>query len=187
MNKESILITGFSSFLANKVNPTEKIVAYFASKGYKTRVFDVDYKKVDDGLKKILSEDKEIKLVVSFGLASNRKRISIEQYAFNECNVFIPDNSGYVPEHVKIDENKPTFLESKINIEDLVKSITTQNYSSYVSHDPGRYLCNYIYFRTLSVLNGNAIFVHFPLCETEEEYSYAIKVTDIIINQLLSY
>lgn len=187
MNKESILITGFSPFLANKVNPTEKIVNYFASKGYKTRIFDVDYKKVDDGLKEILSKDKEIKLVVSFGLASSRKRIFIEQYAFNECNVFIPDNSGYVPEHVKIDENKPTFLESKINIDALVKSITTQHYSLYVSHDPGRYLCNYIYFRTLSALDGNAIFVHFPLCETEEEYNYAIKISNIIIDQLLSY
>jgi Pyrrolidone-carboxylate peptidase (N-terminal pyroglutamyl peptidase) len=187
MNKESILITGFSPFLTNKINPTEKIVAYFASKGYKTKVFDVDYKKVDAGLKEILANDKDIKFVISLGLASNRKKISVEQYAYNECNTLIPDNSGYIPEAGKIDDKKPASLESNINIDDLVKSVTVQSYRTYVSHDPGRYLCNYIYFKALSALNGNAVFVHFPLCTTDEEYSYAIKVTSIIVEQLLNY
>lgn len=60
-----------------------------------------------------------------------------------------------------------------------------------ISHSAGRYLCNYIYFRSLqlcsNVTNWHALFVHVPPLEVigqDEEMSLAVNLVALLAQKV---
>ena len=79
-----------------------------------------------------------------------------------------PDQSGYQPQQTPI-ANTLNFDEccsSDLNIELLCSDLQHQHFNVTISTDPGRYLCNYVYFSSLVDLQQKTcVFVHVPRVE----------------------
>ena len=88
--------------------------------------------------------------------------------AYNNMTFRSPDQSGYQPQQAPI-TNTLNFDEcctTEINIELLCNDLQQQHYNVTISTDPGRYLCNYVYFSSMMELQPKTcVFVHVPRVE----------------------
>lgn len=68
----------------------------------------------------------------------------------------------------------------------MAGELKKRGYPVEVSTDPGRYLCNYIYFSSLSKLSGDhftSLFVHFPpsnVKSTQENLKFVNDLIDVL-------
>lgn len=73
-----ILVTGFEPFLDNDINPSKELVESSLFASFNTMILPVSYGKARESL--LLAIDSiNPDLVLSFGLASSRKGITIEK------------------------------------------------------------------------------------------------------------
>lgn len=120
--------------------------------GIKKVVLPVSVSKIESVMNKLHLE--QYSLVVMMGEA-NRTKITIEQYAYNEIKMRIPDNDG-----IKIEDKAISTGKARIE--------TNRDVSQYLdefvklSTDPGRYLCNMVYYLGLTQ-NRNTVFIHVPI------------------------
>lgn len=151
------ILTGFSIFGDNTSNPTEVIARAFRDReGISSFVLPVEY----DNSWKII-KDTSADLYIHMGLASSRENITVEQFAYNEKSASIPDNAGVIFNGEKITQDGSDILETPVNIPLIIDSLTAEGIKASPSRDPGRYVCNNIYYHSLQ--RGNrALFVHFP-------------------------
>lgn len=155
------------------------------------------------------SNDKRY-IFVHFGVDSKGKHIKLEQCAYNNMNFRIPDIQNYMPQNECIftDQMLDSSLYSSLPIESLqlkcndyllqgIHKTTNeqqkqqQNYENKVilSIDPGRYLCNYIYYKALSSQSVNqlplqSIFIHIPPF-TEISKDEQLHVIQYLLSQLV--
>jgi len=155
-----ILFTGFKPFLDNVENTSETLVKSLIENGYKGQVFEVAYRVIDEYFSSV--GQKTFDFIISFGLASSRKEISIEQYAFNRVSVDTEDSLGFLPSGPYIAEKGKYRETSVIDARKLVDKLKEAGIDSYVSKDAGSYLCNYIYYTSLRITEGRALFIHLP-------------------------
>ena len=91
----------------------------------------------------------------------------LEACGYNLQDFRVPDNSGKQIQNEKICKKTPLdeALKSKLDIQ-LVASKLSKKHDVEISDDPGRYLCNYVYFSSLNcfkeVENSCSLFVHIP-------------------------
>ena len=90
---------------------------------------------------------------------SNRDEVSFERFAYNEANGQL-DMDGIVGPASPLIEGGPPVLEGTLPLHALDSSPI----ASRVSTDPGRYLCNDVYYRAMSAFSGVPLrgFVHLP-------------------------
>lgn len=162
-----ILITGFEPFSDIKKNPSETLVndLYQLLKtqnqvAVEKVILPVDYQKAESVLNTI--EFRNYDFIFQFGVAAKRTRVCLERVALNWIESSIPDNSGTHPNCRPIDESLDS---ARINSLDLRKIAVELN-SDFpgaieVSLSAGAYLCNYVYFKTLSK-TSKCLFVHVP-------------------------
>lgn len=179
-----ILVTGFKPFLNNEVNPTETLVKTLINKGYKGEVFEVTYKVIDDYFSSVDANTYDF--IISFGLASGRKEISIEQYAYNKVSVKVEDASGFLPSIPCILKGGIDKEISVIKAEEIVDRLKETGVDSYVSNDPGSYLCNYIYYTSLRINKGKALFIHLPKEDEKHTSTYFEKAAEQVISSVIS-
>jgi pyrrolidone-carboxylate peptidase len=104
---------------------------------------------------------------------ANRDVLSLEQYAYNELDMRIPDNEGIQILKQTIDEGE-TF-KTPIDLSRLLKPGMTQ------SIDPGRYLCNYVYYH-MGKKHPNVLFVH--VSATKETVESQTQLIEEIIHEI---
>lgn len=74
-------------------------------------------------------------------------------------------------------------LETKVNLKWLSEELHKKGHKVDISKDPGRYLCNYIYFNSLQKVCGDhctSLFVHFPNLQTTKHEQNIQFVKDLI-------
>jgi pyroglutamyl-peptidase len=179
MNK--ILVTGFGAFLQHEVNPAEKIALALKKEGYDIVILPVSY----DGAHKAFDKIPNLKqydIILSFGLASSRPFISLEKMAYNEMNAIHLDNDGVRKMGELILPDRPPYFSTTIDAMSLKESLEKQNIRIEISTDPGRYICNEVYY--LDLASGiPSLFVHFPDVATSSiENDYA--AAEIIVHAL---
>ena len=95
----------------------------------------------------------------------------------------IPDNDGVLYEGEKIADDGEERLETEIDIVEIERRLKEEGIPVYISTDPGRYVCNNIYYTALYSRKEPSLFVHFPetrdMSEEMEE-----KALEIIIGYL---
>ena len=95
-----ILISGFSSFLSNELNPTEEIIKLLPKSIYGNElikvVLPVVYNKCFDDLLPYIKEYSP-EYIINLGLAGGRKAISFERVAINIDSTISKDNAGNMP------------------------------------------------------------------------------------------
>jgi pyroglutamyl-peptidase len=169
----TILVTGFGPFPGSPYNPTGPLVQRLARPrrprlaGVKVvaHVFPTSYTSVDRDLPRLIAKHKPDALLM-FGLAPRARKLRIETRARN-CVALLPDVSGVARGHHAIQPNGPAVLAMPAPAQRLLAAIRTTRVPATLSHNAGRYLCNYLCWRAAeaaSKKNGPrlAAFIHVP-------------------------
>ena len=198
-DKLNIYLTGYGPFMTIKENPAEKVSSYIFQNYSKlntqttnilyNQIFEVKTDYVDNNISKFFDiikkyendeEDKDkniLHIIISIGVAENRKVNTLEIRGKNYIYDRIVDKI--------IDENKPEYYYSKTPIKYIIKGIQNFNNSECkYSNDAGTYLCNYMYFTTLSKCfdekNMCSFFLHIPTLN-----NYSIEKQEIFFKNFI--
>lgn len=96
----------------------------------------------------------------------------LEQFAYNDASFRIPDQRGYRPNQTPIFSSFPlgSPCQTNCHVSDLVDHMSDAfpAVESKVSIDPGRFVCNYLYYTSLNKLQNElqavdaSLFLHIP-------------------------
>eukprot|EP00919_Chromeraceae_sp_WS-2016_P056374 GHVR01133817.1.p1 GENE.GHVR01133817.1~~GHVR01133817.1.p1 ORF type:complete len:189 (+),score=30.36 GHVR01133817.1:788-1354(+) len=179
-----LIITGFSSFGNIKFNPTAKIIENIQTEFNILGVNLVECKVIKVSVaevvkvipylhESILRHITDIhtttdgggggRVIVHLGVDNDASVFSLECCAFNEANFVIPDEDGYMPQDEKVSAASPDVsLMCCIDVEFIANELVNRGFPCRVSSDPGRYVCNYLYFSSLlkgAVNEGYKVFL----------------------------
>lgn len=173
MIMKKIILTGFEPFSNNSINPTLLIAKELdGKKNISSFILPVVY---DECWKKIENEMGDIFLLM--GLASTRSIITLEEYAYNEKRASILDNNNTIFNGEEIIPGGPKRLSSPFNVKEIASTSSLE-----ISVDPGRYVCNNLYYNAL-YRDKNALFIHLPSLENmtlEEEKKAILSIIEIL-------
>lgn len=170
--KPVILLTGFSSFPGAPLNPTKVTLQSMRHSEMEmpaSVVFPVSYQIVDKYLDRILdavSPD----IVISLGLSYEANGFTLESQAYNETDQLSVDIHDTIPDSM-IAENATEKLSSSVPLDKLYNHLASRNIPVSRSTDPGRYLCNYLYYKVMDKYKDDqskwSCFIHVPLLDIQ--------------------
>jgi pyroglutamyl-peptidase len=166
-----VLLTAFGPFPGAPFNPSAKLVQALARRrrpalanvDLSTHVFATSYESVDSDLPKLLAQKPDI--VLMFGLAGRTGQMRIETRAHNAVSVLFPDASRYRPRRKVIVPGGPRSFKGTAPFVRLLHAAREGAIPARLSHDAGRYLCNYLYWRGLERTHNSGPliqFIHIP-------------------------
>jgi pyroglutamyl-peptidase len=168
----TVLITGFGRFPGAPFNPSGPLARAvgkrkrpaFADVKRVVHIFETSYAAVDRDLPKLLAQHKP-DIVLMFGLAGRTPHVRIETRARNTRSIVFPDVTGFRPDQRVIVAGKPA-QRGSAPFRHLLAASRGARLRSRLSHDAGRYLCNYVYWRALEAASRSgtplAQFIHIP-------------------------
>lgn len=123
--------------------------------------------------------------VIMLGEAADCCGIRLETTAWNSKNFRIPDIVGRMPKGAPIIPSAAHSMTSTLPLEKFRTVLEENGHPVSMSNDPGRYLCNQLFFCALEFLetSGNTIpagFIHLPL-ESDFPVSRAADAIEKII------
>lgn len=164
-----LLVTAFGPFGGRELNASSLALAGMRKTfpGIHTRVLPVDAVIAPSRLKQAIREIRPDALIM-LGEAGGSREIRLETTAWNELDFRMPDIVGRQYASRPIRRDAPVSLPSTLPLADIHERLVSLAYPVTFSEDPGRYLCNLLFFRALDDLarNGMAIpagFIHLPL------------------------
>lgn len=147
------MLFGFEPFLEYDENPSGIVVRGLhgrtvAGHDVVGEILPVDYSLIKP---RILSsiEAARPSLVITFGLAAGRDKITPEKVALNYVNSKSKDNSGSSLEGVAVEEGQPDALFATIPVEALVAELNRKAIPASLSLSAGAYLCNFAMYVSL--------------------------------------
>jgi pyroglutamyl-peptidase len=169
----TVLLLGFEPFLEFDENPTDLVVRRLhgtTSAGHSLVgvTLPVDYSKIGGGVRAGIEKTSPT-LVLGFGLAAGRDKITPEKVALNYVNSKMKDNSGKSLEGVPIATDQPDALFTTIDVEGLVRELNKESIPASLSLSAGAYLCNYAMYVSLLEAKKSGFaagFIHVP-CHAE--------------------
>jgi len=125
---------------------------------------------------------------VHFGVNTQQTGFRLEQVAWNQADFRCPDQRGCQPLDQPIaSENKEPSLPCCINLEGAAEALKAKGYSVELSTDPGRFVCNYIYYQSLNLCKSirgiQSLFVHVPpftAVPCEQQLSFIHALLDVL-------
>ncbi len=168
-----VLLTGFGPFPGAPINPAAALVRRLsrlrrprlAGTRLAAHVFPTRYQAVDCEWPALLASLRP-DIVLMVGLASRRRQISVETRACNAVSTLVPDAAGNYAAAV-IAPGAPATRRFNLPAQPLARAIAMSGTPAKVSHDAGRYVCNYLSWRVLEAAGkpgGPAVaaFIHLP-------------------------
>jgi len=175
--------TGFGPFLNVTNNPTMELVeslkewkknSEFSSHIGDVRWLDVSADAVNEYIEKIIKEIEEAEkntssvkqVLVHLGVYAGSSTINLEKHAYNCADFRGPDNKGYQPREEKISKKYPLehYFRTFYPVEEIHKRLANKH-KVKISDDPGRYVCNYIFYTSMNEgykRDIPSIFIHVP-------------------------
>lgn len=179
----SFVITGFGPFRGVSNNPSTVLVhelksfleshdeAELATRIQQCLVLETSAQDVRAKIEEIAVQPIKAIVTIYLHLGVNYKGtgFQLEKCAWNDATFRVPDEQGFQPRNKTIldDAKLNARCDTQINIEELVQN-QTEIYSSIESKcstDPGRFVCNYLYFYSLNKLQSTSrisMFLHVP-------------------------
>lgn len=120
---------------------------------------------------------------VHLGVAASRSVVCLERFCYNACVFGAADEQGWAPLNVEIDPAAPLEhrLASALPLEDVLAAVEPR-FPQLVamSDDPGRFLCNYIYYQNARRPGSRCFFCHVPPFEAIPEETQVEIVVAIV-------
>lgn len=193
MKRPVILVTGFGAFPGAPRNPSELLMQDLATlEGrlerlgvtLERRVLPVVYEKIAPSLKNLIAETAP-DMILHFGLAARRHKISIETRALNRMNGLHPDSAGgWAKNHAVLQGQAPFMKRALVPVHRLDAALRKAGIASELSIDAGDYVCNQTFYLSLAMAEGThrAVgFIHVPKLEMEA----LVKAASLLIMALL--
>lgn len=194
-------ITGFGRFHGVEDNPTSHIVNKAMETGgllgldpqlletHRMSVVVVDIPHCDEILQS-LGDPSTNEITIHLGVNSRAPCVHVEQFAYNNKSFRVPDECGLQPCDEKIDLSCDLECPVQTNfpVVDIVSELQREGHSIVVSSDPGRFICNYIYYSSIMRyqrvgLPYNALFIHLPPFEVLD-YDSQVRAVAAVINAI---
>jgi pyroglutamyl-peptidase len=184
--KPTVIVTGFGPFASHSVNASWVAVQEMERTGglgddvtLVTTEIPVAYDVVNDRVPKLWT-NYQPKLVVHVGVSGIAKELTLEQMAHNEGydKVDIRNNTPMM--HCCQEGGQPCLV-SSIDMGRVCEAIKQSGcgVDAVLSFDPGRYLCDFIYYTSLSIDCSRCAFIHVPPLNrpyTAQQLASAIRV-----------
>jgi pyroglutamyl-peptidase len=101
-----------------------------------------------------------------FGLAARTKHVRIETRARNVLTHVLPDADGQIRTAATIAPGAPVALSLRAPTHRLLLAALASGVPAALSHDAGRYICNYLCWRAAEAAGAGALrlaaFIHVP-------------------------
>ena len=168
-----ILVTGFGPFPGAPFNPTGALVEALARlrrpglSGCRIvgHVFRTSYAAVEAELPELIARRRPHVLLM-FGLAARTPFLRVETCARNARSGLLSDAAGQLPGERRIVAGGKPRLAGRAPFARLARALQAARLPARLSHNAGRYLCNYLYWRAAEIAPGQAprllLFVHVP-------------------------
>jgi pyroglutamyl-peptidase len=169
----TVLLTGFGPFPGAPFNPTAGLAKRLAARRRPAfvdvrrvaHVFQTSYAAVERELPALLKRVRP-DVILLFGVATRTKYLRIEMRARNARSPLFPDAAGDRPGSATIDLGAPVTRAGRAPQRALLAAIRAQRLPVRFSHSAGRYLCNFAYWRALTLTHGGNAplvqFIHVP-------------------------
>ncbi|XP_071545728.1 pyroglutamyl-peptidase 1 isoform X1 [Panulirus ornatus] len=166
-----IYVTGFGPFSSHAVNASQMAVEGLVDQdlerelGVKlvTEILKVEYNYVQKTIPQRW-EDLNPKLTVHVGVSSLAETLTLEQLAHNSGYNGL-DNCGCLPHKGLCIPDSDEVIQSGIRM-DLISSAINKNTKLKLpcakSTDPGRFLCDFVYYLSLKKDRSRSAFIHVP-------------------------
>ncbi len=180
MEKQTVLITGFTLFPGAPENPTQVLIEALQSGEVQfpggaeidCLLLPTEYEKSWDLLSECLVHLRP-RILIEFGLSAKANGFTLECVARNQFSVGQPDNSGFKPEKSNIDPSSPNMLPSGLPLLAIYESLDSAEIPVEYSDDAGAYVCNHLFYRTMCLPKQLrpelAGFIHVPYLQEQHD------------------
>ena len=214
MSSCQVILTGFSKFAGVEINPTEVIVNELIERkkdsNISFHILNVSVNDVNLFFSSLSSSTSTISssnsstilentnnspvIVIHLGVHSGARSFHLEKYGYNNMTFRVPDNLGDQPidQCITNNLNFNEKLETEFNLDLLFNQLQSERFNCCISDDPGRYLCNYIYFQSLLRTEGNkyVLFIHVPPAEIisiDDQIKFIERCVELLIEQVSTH
>lgn len=196
----SFVVTGFGPFQHSTENPTTVIATKLKDYVRDTNISLLTTLVIEtsaeaaqaetDRLKDTIAKQNNGNVVVLLHMGVNcmGTRFQLEQCAYNEANFSIPDEKGFQPRHEEVIEACEPILMTKLDVDRILMDLGLDSF--VVSTDPGRFVCNYTYYCSLSKFHDcddvYTLFLHVPpfsVVPEAEQFQVVLHLMDTIRKQ----
>jgi pyroglutamyl-peptidase len=197
----SFVITGFGPFRGVAKNPSTVLVqelqsyleshdeAELATRIQQCLVLETSAQDVRAKIDEISLQPSDSTVTIFLHLGVNYKGtgFQLEKCAWNDATFRVPDEQGFQPRNKPIldDTQLPERCDTHIDIETLAQNQTEVHSSieSKCSIDPGRFVCNYLYFYSMNKLQSTSricMFLHVPPFAVVEKDAQLAYVSSLL-------
>ena len=171
----AVLVTGFTPFGGDSTNPSWEIVRALPDVigGYRLEKLRVptEFGRAIDVATRAVDKLKP-HIVLCFGQAGGRSRMSVERVAVNVDDARIADNAGRQVFDQPIRDNGPAAYFCTVPIKAMVSAMTKAEVPAEVSNSAGTFVCNHLIYGVLhhiamKELAIRAGFIHVPFLESQ--------------------
>jgi len=165
-----LLLTAFSPFGGEKINPSLEAVKLVKDKILETDIIKLEVPTVFGKSIKIVAdaiEKEKPDYVLCIGQAGGRYGITPERVAINIDDARIPDNEGNQPIDIPIfADGEPAYF-SNLPVKAMVEEIRKEGLPAGISNSAGTYVCNHLMYGVLYTLSKKykgvkGGFIHVP-------------------------
>ncbi|XP_076466038.1 pyroglutamyl-peptidase 1-like [Babylonia areolata] len=192
--KPFVVITGFGPFGSHRVNASSVAVMKLQEEGLDNDSVEllaleipVEYEAVKQMVPKLWEQYNPL-LMVHVGVSGIATELTFEQIAHNEGYDKI-DVLGRCPEtQCCVDAREKTcVLVSGINMKKVCTKVCASGsgVKARVSHDAGRYLCEFSYFSSLHISHHNTAFIHVPPLDSPYSAQQLVQGLRVAINEMI--
>ena len=165
-----LLLTAFSPFGGEKINPSLEAVKLVKDKIFETDIIKLEVPTVFGKSIEIVAdtiEKEKPDYVLCIGQAGGRYGITPERVAINIDDARIPDNEGNQPIDIPIfADGEPAYF-SNLPVKAMVEEIRKEGLPASLSNSAGTYVCNHLMYGVLYTLSKKykgvkGGFIHVP-------------------------
>jgi pyroglutamyl-peptidase len=168
--KTTVLVTGFTPFGGESINPSWQIASMLpctiADSAIEVLEVPTEFSRAITVTTKAIDQLSP-SIVLSLGQAGGRAALSLERVAINIDDAAIADNAGKQPIDTPIVARAPAAYFATLPIKAMVAAMTQHNIPASISNSAGTFVCNHLLYGVLhhiakNKFNCRAGFMHVP-------------------------